>query len=223
MDKQYWNRYYREKQAPDFPTPFALDMEGLIRSANVMVDLGAGNGRDSLHFARLGCKVIACDQSAEAMDLLCKKAEKEGLPLVTFCGDFSRLEEDLAFNALPLVGEGIDLVYSRFSIHAVSQEDGERTVGWASRVLKENGLFLIEARTEKDALFGVGERVSNQAFFTDHYRRFLRLGEVVRWMERFGLEVIEAKEGKGNAVFGDEDPVVLRVIAQKGENVPKQA
>ena len=45
MDKKYWENYYTESKAVDFPSPFAeyCVSKDLIRNS-LIVDIGCGNG-----------------------------------------------------------------------------------------------------------------------------------------------------------------------------------
>ncbi len=69
------------------------------------VDLGAGEGRNSLWLARRGWEVVAVDASRVALDRLAEAAAGEGLSIQTVVGDlFSYAEEVRA------AGAGFDLV-----------------------------------------------------------------------------------------------------------------
>ena len=74
---------------------------------------------------------------------------------------------------------------------------------------------MIEARSVKGDLYGRGEPAGRDAFVHDgHYRRFIRLDELAAELEAAGFEIEEAIEKRGLAVFGTDDPVVVRVLAR---------
>ena len=111
--------------------------------------------------------------------------------------------------------EKSDYLYSRFTIHAIDKSGEERLIKWASSNLKTNGLFFIEVRSVKDELFGQGKALADNAFFSDHYRRFIVLEELINRLSENGIEVIYSLESKGLAPDKTKDPVVIRIIGQK--------
>ena len=81
--------------------------------------------------------------------------------------------------------------------------------------LATNGLFLIEARTIKDDLYGKGIRVNNNAFIYDkHYRRFMVANDFKEKLERLNFKILFFKECSGFSKTETSDPVLLRCIAR---------
>ena len=81
--------------------------------------------------------------------------------------------------------------------------------------MNDNGLFFIEIRSIHDELFGQGSAVSENSFVTDHYRRFVNFETFVSRVESAGFKVIYKLQSKGLATYKTEDPMVIRLIAQK--------
>ena len=48
-----------------------------------------------------------------------------------------------------------------------------------------------------------------------HYRRFIELNNITSKLEKNGFDIISKEESNGFAPYKDEDPVCVRVIAQK--------
>ena len=71
-DRDYWNTYYNKKLELDYPSNFARDIVKNLKKGSVLIDLGCGNGRDSLFFAENGLNVIAIDMSEAAITKLRK-------------------------------------------------------------------------------------------------------------------------------------------------------
>ena len=86
---------------------------------------------------------------------------------------------------------------------------------WASSVLCAGGRLLLECRTKGDPLYGLGRRISSDEFVYGHYRRFLDTTLLDR-IVRAGFTVTKFVAGKGFAPHGEEDPIIMRVAAQKG-------
>ncbi len=205
-EQQYWSQFYLGQQVALTPSPFAEACLGKIDKENTMLELGCGNGRDSLFFASHGVNVIACDVAASASDLV---GDHPNLKFLQ--ADFTRLADDFS-------ATDITTIYSRFTLHSVDAEGASRTLLWAYDHLLPEGRLMIEARSEKDDLYGQGESVGRDAFVTSHYRRFLRLHELLAELETLGFEIEESAEGRDFAIYKDDNPVVLRVVARKPGN-----
>ncbi|MBR1420406.1 MAG: methyltransferase domain-containing protein [Selenomonadaceae bacterium] len=82
-DSNYWNQYYSEhKHYP--PSLFAQSLESKLQPNMKLLELGCGNGRDSIFFDKLGVNVTAIDASQTAIDMLRREH-----PNINFiCGDF---------------------------------------------------------------------------------------------------------------------------------------
>ncbi len=61
------------------PSSFGLEVAERLAPGSVVVDLGAGRGRDTLHFARQGHEVRAYDFSRPAVNQVRRRARAEGL------------------------------------------------------------------------------------------------------------------------------------------------
>ena len=130
------------------------------------------------------------------------------------CDDFTRT------NAL--YQQQFDYCYSRFTLHAVNLEQEEyvlRNVFQCLKSGKDRGYFFIEVRSVKDEIYGLGDKVGEDSYiYEGHFRRFLRKEELEQRLKLNGFEIISSQEDKGFAVFGEQDPVVIRIVAKKNMN-----
>lgn len=211
-DDAYWNRFYSHRQVElEVPSSFAQHVIGQIRPGARLFELGCGNGRDALYFASRGIKVLACDRSQVAVESLRARPELDAFPHRPefLVADFQEL-------ASSYQGPAHDVVYSRFTLHAVPAEVQTSALAWAQQTLAPGGALLIEARSVKGSLYGQGEPAERDAFIHGgHYRRFLRLDELLAELLGLGFAVGSATESAGVAVYHDDDPVVIRVLATK--------
>lgn len=201
----YWNQYYRNKVCSTQPSPFAKYVSTLVEPGKKLVDLGCGNGRDSIYFANMGLQVVGMDLSSSAIQML----EQRGVPNACFlCGDFIRHPAHTP--------ECYDYAYSRFTIHAINPKQETLLLQTMYQALRSGGKFFIEVRSVHDPLYGKGRPVERNAFFYDnHYRRFIILSELIQSLKRCGYRVEYAKEQTGFAPYGNDDPPVIRVVAVK--------
>ena len=167
-----------------------------------MLDLGCGNGRDSIYFWNKGMVVYAVDQAVEAIKHL------ENIPIETTTCDF------LAFFQESKVI--FDAVYSRFSLHSVDEAEEKLILQAIFACLAAGGKLFAEVRSVHDPLYGLGRAAGRNAYIYDgHYRRFVILDELVSTLEQTGFTVEFADERTGWAVYQNEDPSVIRIIAKK--------
>jgi len=205
MDSEYWNRFY-ENFSVKRPSPFAEWVADRFelrekRNAPVIMEMGCGNGRDAIFFSSIGARVIAVDQSTVSIERL-NSMSVDGATFVA--GDFTDLPPC-----------SVDYVYSRFTLHSVTEQEAEKCMRWAYDNLNENGHMCIEVRSVNDDLFGKGDEVGRDAFVTDHYRRFVRIEDLNTTLSRIGFEVTFIDESNQYAPYGDSRPYVIRALARK--------
>ena len=206
-DLKYWTEYYKNnKGIKKTPSPFAeylLESGVIVKNLN-LIELGCGNGRDSMFFAKNDVNVTAIDQCENTTTILNKIDNIHSYP-----HDFTNLP--------PLHKEHyIDIIYSRFTIHSINEESEDRTLKWVYENLKKGGLFCIEARTVKDPLCGKGEDKGNHIwFYNNHHRRFLDAEKFRSKLIALGFEIKLFDEKNGFAKYKNEDPIILRAIVEK--------
>lgn len=201
----HWANFYGRKTAATAPSPFAQHCLPALAPGMRLLELGCGNGRDAMHFARNGLAVTAIDKSQAAIDA-CIDA-RGSLDIQYICCDASDLPRHAA--------DGYDVVYSRFSLHAMTPQEEEQALAAAFAALNPGGSIWIECRSINDPLSRKGDVLSPTERIDGHYRRFIVLEELIGRIESLGLSVHERIESTGLAAYGDEDPVVIRVMAKK--------
>lgn len=201
----YWNQYYQNKICSTEPSPFAKYVSTLVDAGKTMVDLGCGNGRDTIYFAGRGMKMTAIDLSDSAISIL----KQQSIPNTEFiCADF--------VNQPDPHGNGYDYAYSRFTIHSINQTQERILLRSIFGALRHGGKFFIEVRSIHDPLFGRGEALErNACFYDNHYRRFIVLDELKTGLQEFGFQIEYAQEKTGFAPYGNDDPPVIRIVAKK--------
>lgn len=206
MDHQYWNKYYNQNIAPTKPSAFAIDILGYLKQGNKLVELGCGNGRDSILFSEKGIDVVAIDQSEQSINNLKAKYCKNGINFIA--DDFieTKFLEEKEFH----------YAYSRFTIHSISEQEEDKLVKRVYSSLKDQGLFFIEVRSVKDDIYGLGEQVGRNTYiYNDHTRRFVVMEELVEKLKLEGFKIVLADEDKNYAIHKEENPIVIRIIAEK--------
>lgn len=203
-DRVYWEKYYTIHYKIEESSLFAKTcMKEYFKKGQTLIELGCGNGRDSVYFAHNGIQVLGIDQCKNIIDFLQKHTNAN---LNFQCADFANLPVEAQY----------DIIYSRFTLHSITQRQQDKVILWAKESLKRGGIFAIEVRGYKNSLYKMGIPVEGEkdAFiFENHYRRFLNLEGLLRQLQDF--DIIYAKEEKGFAPFKEEDDYFIRVIVRK--------
>jgi len=205
-DTEYWNHYYSNHMAPETPSLFAQWVVSDLQKGKNLLELGCGNGRDSLFFYRNGMNVTAVDASECTIELLRKTHKEDNICFI--CDDF-------VCSTAIFAGQ-YQYVYSRFSLHAINDEQETEVINNVYRVLKQGGKMYIEVRSVQDELYGKGERVGRDSYFYEgHFRRFLRIEELVDKLKNSGFKILYAREDYGFAPYNGTNPPIIRVVASK--------
>lgn len=206
-DTKYWENFYQSGRLATTPSPFAQYIAGtLSRDGSRLIDLGCGNGRDSVYFSALGLQVDGVD--------LCQ-AEVQSLNQANSNPDLNFFTHD--FTELPDAAP-YDHIYTRFTLHSITKESETRLLQWMKRNLKQGGKVYIEARGKRNELFGKGEAVPGEddAFiYEGHFRRFIDCAALTEQLREDGFRIISSVEASGFAPFEDTDYVFFRIIAEK--------
>ena len=207
MDKEYWDKFYKQHgldnsivKASSFAS-FCQEKFFKYKQLNIL-ELGSGNGRDSIYFAKCGHNVIAIDQSHTGVEVA--KRLENSISLIE--DDFVKMD----YTAFSF----IDVVYSRFTIHAINENEENIVIDKTKQLLNSGGFFAIEVRSTKDPLCGVGKCVGKNAYITTHYRRFIDSDELINKLIK-DFKLIYFTEEDNLSVYKDDNPVLIRIILQK--------
>jgi SAM-dependent methyltransferase len=153
--QEHWQRTYGAHpgmygQEPSAPAVHAAEIFHVCGAKDVL-ELGAGHGRDALHFAREGFTVQATDFSATGLEQLKNAAQSLGLAehVTTAVHDVRE--------PLPLPDASTDAVYAHMLLcMALSTQEIHALVRDVRRVLRPGGVFIYTVRHTGDAHYGTG-------------------------------------------------------------------
>lgn len=131
------------------PSVFAQELVGLVPRASRVLDLGCGEGRDSVYFASCGFEVTALDVSADGLRKGQRLAEERQVKVRWLCR--SMLE-------VPVVGR-FDLVYSCGSIHHVPREARHRLFRRLKALTRPGGVHAHVVFTDAAVYREKGEEI----------------------------------------------------------------
>jgi len=203
---QHWNTYYRQAKVPAMPSPYAESVLPYLQPGSTLLEIGSGNGRDTAYFARHGIQVTAIDR-AEAAIKLCRETHQD-YPISFLAGVLSDLWPQFG-------SQKFDAIYCRFVLHAMPLIEEVATLHHCSQLMKPGARLFIECRSINDPLARKGEILSKTERIDGHYRRFIVLDELKDRLSQASFKVIDAIEADGLSAHGSDNPVVIRITAER--------
>lgn len=198
-----WDKIY-EKDTSFFgekPSDFAISCYHHMKDrAKAILELGCGQGRDSLFFASKGIKVKALDYSRFAIEQLSKRAKQTGLPIEASVYD--------ATKPLPFNDNEFDAVYSHMLFNMkFGQEQLRFIFKEIRRVLRNDGFHFFSVRNRNDKSYGKGIRIDDETYDINGFQiRFFTIQEIENLSE--GFKIFEIKEDY-------EEPVTLYLVTSR--------
>lgn len=135
------------------------------RKVERVLDLGCGNGRHAIYFARQGFKCAGVDVSVQAIEWARDWARRESLEVDFRVGDIENL---------PFENNSFDVVVSHGVLDHVPMNTARRAAAEVHRILRPEGLFYCDLRSTEDFEYGTGEQAGLNTFVvSEGYERGL--------------------------------------------------
>ncbi len=211
--RDYWNLHYGLSSFFSAPSTFAEFVNNKYEGTAklILFDVGCGDGRDSLFFSHR-FETYGFDVSENAISI-CEERAKQKKEKIKFV--LIRSIEDLSNHILELQP---DIIYLRFVLHALNEyEENEFFKSLVN--CKQGTKLFIETRTVLDPKFYKGLRLSENEGHDGHYRRFTKSEVLKLKLQDSGFRITTFSEGKGLSVIKDDDPSLLRVVAERDNSV----
>ncbi len=175
----------------------------LTQSACVL-DVGCGQGRNTLFLARQGIEVDALDPSREAIDQVLARARAETLPVRGIVGTLASVaERQRAYHGV--------LIYGLFPL--LRPDEIPEAVCQSVKLLAPGGLLWVSAFTTEDPAYETWKKHAQTRdghsfqLESGRLRTFLAPGKMVELYEEQGLEALHHWEGLGpEHRHGDSPP-----------------
>lgn len=139
-DSEWWNNFYSNK---DKPIPFFRDIpdENLISYLNSgklkqgkALDIGCGNGRNSLYLAQKGFEVCGVDFSNTSIEWARQKAKEQSIDVSFLC------QSIFDFQDKP---ESFDFIYDGGCLHHIKPHRRNQYLKIILKYLKPDGYFAM--------------------------------------------------------------------------------
>lgn len=199
-----YNQAYRD--VPDYfgndPTQILTENYHLIDKSRPVLDIGAGQGRNSLFLARQGYTLDAIDPSPVGLHAIDKIAAEENLSIRTYPAGF----EDFAAENAPYSGILLFGV-----IQVLPREKAVLLVEKIREWLADGGLVYLTAFSTEDPSYersarGLKQAGKNSFITTDNeYRTYLEPDEILTLFS--GFTAVHHQEGMGPMHRHGDSPV----------------
>jgi ubiquinone/menaquinone biosynthesis C-methylase UbiE len=189
---EIWDKVYSKVSAffGEEPTSFSQICYIDFKKHHVkkLLELGCGQGRDTLFFASHDLDIYAIDSSKVAIESLKQKIRKEKISI--------KLRQFDAKQGIPFGNKYFDAVYSHM-FYNMRFTDVELRFLFreSSRVLKNNGLLFFSVRSDKDVLYNKGQKIDNNIYEINGFQiRFFTKEQIKSFLVNY-FEIKNIEEG----------------------------
>tara|TARA_B100000965_G_scaffold393360_1_gene404100 strand:- start:245 stop:886 length:642 start_codon:yes stop_codon:yes gene_type:complete len=198
--KNFWDDYYRNKKFVFSNSDFSKLVKPYLKENSSIIDIGCGDGRDSIYFAKNKLFTEGIDISKKAIEIN-KQYENKFLKFTVL--DLKNIN---SFNKF------YDFAYCRFLFHAINEDIENDLLIWMSNNIKSS-IFIETRILDKDIL----------NIKLDHYRRHFQEQDFINKLKSFDFKIIYSKSSKNFSRYKKEynvsdlkhDPLLLRVVISK--------
>ncbi|MBC9813782.1 class I SAM-dependent methyltransferase [Crocinitomicaceae bacterium CZZ-1] len=192
INKNYWDNFYKLNIAPKEESNYARFVLDAItqndQKNKKLIDIACGNGRDTFFFLNNGI-------SATGIDISVTPDSDEQIFIKNDITTFDY--------------EGYELMYMRFIVHALREEELDRLILQMLKNSKPFTLF-IETRSSK----GITDEAKSETFFKssigeEHFRMLYSKEYLI---DKFSthFDIVFVEENTGFSVYKEDDPVCIR-------------
>ena len=205
---RHWDGFYTSNEARELrpPSQFGAFVIGEIPRDSAVLDVGCGSGRDALFFANHGHRVVGVDASEQAIALSRESARALNLDAHFIHSNLhdpellDRIEHGGTFASTTSL-----LVYARFVLHAISEQDEDALFALVNALRKDRSVrFAVEFRTHRDA--------NMPKATAQHFRRFIDPVQILAKAGALRMRTEYFVEGFGFAKYKADDAHVARCL-----------
>lgn len=192
--REYWDDFYKKNLAPQNESNFAQETFAYIQKNQLnhlkLIDIACGNGRDTFFFSRNGIDSIGIDISVQPQ---------------------SKSPVFIKENILTFNYSDYDLIYLRFIVHALKEDDLDILLTKLKQTPKNIYIF-IETRSSK----GISDEEKSETYFKsaigeEHFRMLYSEPYLTEKLKTY-FAVEQVEEAQGFSIYKSEDPFCIRYI-----------
>jgi len=203
----HWNNAHAEQwlhKHSTNKTAFAKEVGRKISPDSSVLELGCGEGNDSIYFAELGHAIVATDFSDVAIE---QDKKRWNHPNLTF--KVHDISEALEFG-----DASFDTVYARLSLHYFTDETTRDIFHEIVRVLKPGGELYFMCKSTDDHIYGQGDEIEADMYeLKGHVRHFFSKDYVLSLLDDVDLSAKNIETGVEQIY--DRQSAFIKVAASK--------
>lgn len=164
---KYWDQKYSVPNAfGEGPTKLALMALETIKKNQIktILELGCGQGRDSLFFAKQNYAVTSIDFSPEAIDFVSENARMQKLD------NIKTIVQDLRKNFI--FKDKFDLLYSNLALQFFNAKELGDIFKKIHSSLVNKGHFIFSTKKSGDKYYGTGIKIAENAYQSSGITRY---------------------------------------------------
>lgn len=156
IQKEYWNNQWQRQMTenPIYDSWLDKYMDLFMKAkAAKIIDLGCGQGNNTLYLTEKGCRVIACDISEVAIERV-----KNHIPQA----------ETMIFDmldGLPFKSNSIKIVIADLCLHYFTWKETVHIAQEINRILVDGGNLLLRVNSTNDVNHGAGQGIAIEENF----------------------------------------------------------
>ena len=188
----YWNNLYsKDNYFGTGQTILADFAKTIIEKNNItnLLELGCGQGRDSIFFTNFVPSVTSLDISANAINFVKKiKNEKNLINLELHVHD--------AKKPLNFINKSFDMVYSNLALQFFDMDELKEIFSNIASIMSKNSFFLFSTKKPGDKYFNFGNKISENSFEYKNITRFFFQKSEIQALLESHFEIISFEEDK---------------------------
>lgn len=206
LNKNFWNNYYKSNNHDILKQSSFAEFvyENYCKDCQYILDLGAGNCRDSIFFSKKDIHVDAVDYNGHI--------EKNYNNLTLIKED---VELFLSYDNL----KSYNLVYMRWFLHAMPYSKAENIFKLSTKILDKGQKICIEVRSINDTIL-INNSIYDEEDFsykTTHKRWLYSISRLEDLILKYNMKTIYMEEGyfSPNKNTETNNPLIIRCIIEK--------
>jgi tellurite methyltransferase len=202
----FWENFYKKDTLIYKPSSFAkfIKKKFINKEIKTLLDIGCGNGRDTFYFSKYVKDIQSIDNSRQA--IIQNKNNKRVKNNITF----------IKKNILNGLGDSVKkIVYARFFLHTINYRNEDIFLKILKKISNKTTIVALEFRTTKDQLLQKGVKISTNEGLTDHYRRFVDVGDFLKKLNKINFKIIYLKQSINLSKYKNDNPHLCRVVFKK--------
>jgi ubiquinone/menaquinone biosynthesis C-methylase UbiE len=186
-EEMYWEKFYKTHNI-ESPSTFAKFIQEYLKQ-NLhppisVIELGCGNGRDTYYLGKNGHAIMGIDSA-------CQPKDKKNIK-------FKKMD----LNEIILSENKHDVVYSRFFIHSITDNEIDKLLKWCKN------LFVAEFRAKED----------EPVLYQKHYRNKIDGNKFIKNLLKYKYDILYYIKSTNLAKYKTENPIIIRIIAKRKIN-----